>query len=168
KKKEFQTNQAAVLYFATPALDRIFLLATNVYIPPRGIEELTAMREEERQKVLERFNLFFAFTPAEKEKILRTLSEPERQQIEQTLRKYQSLPASQRTMCLQSFEKLACMSPGEQQQFLKNATHWQQMTPTERQKWKELVDDLSAMPPFPPDFSPPPPARSTSTKVEKP
>ena len=45
------------------------------------------------------------------------------------------------------------MAPEERTRFLRNAARWQEMTPTERKTWKELVTKL---PPLPPDFNAPP------------
>ena len=39
----------------------------------------------------------------------------------------------------------------ERQQFLKNAERWKLMPPSDRQKWKDLVEDLSSLPPLPQD-----------------
>ena len=100
-------------------------------------------------KMLDRFNQFFELTAPEKEKALKTLSEPERRQIEKTLRTFGSLPPDQRAQCIRSFAKFASLSLDERQQFLKNAERWKLMSPGERQAWRELVRSLP--PPLPPD-----------------
>jgi len=42
------------------------------------------------------------------------------------------------------------MSVEERQQFLKNAERWKNSwRPSDRQKWKDLVEDLSSVPPSP-------------------
>jgi hypothetical protein len=163
-KKELQTNEAARTYFSLPPEQRTITWPIFSQVAP--IDELGAMTEEQRQKVLGRFNRFFEFTPVEKEKILSTLSEPERRQIDQTLKKFAGLPSSQRSMCIRSFDKFTSLSPEEQQQFLKNAERWKMMSPSERQVWKDLVEALSVMPPFPQDLDLPPPPPSSSFPIQ--
>jgi hypothetical protein len=113
----------------------------------KGLQQWDAMSEEQQRRTLSRFNQFFDLTSTEKEKALKTLSEPERQQIEKTLQAFEKLPATQRVQCLRSFGKFASLSVGERQQFLKNAERWEQMSPTERQAWRQLVTHLP--PPLP-------------------
>jgi hypothetical protein len=163
-KKELQTNEAARSYFSLPPELRILYYPLTSPLAP--IDELRAMTEEQRQKVLGRFNRFFEFTPEEKEKILSTLSEPERRQIDQTLKKFAGLPSSQRSMCIRSFDKFTSLRPEERQQFLNNAERWKLMTPSERQVWKDLVEALSVMPPFPQDLDLPPPPPSSSFPIQ--
>ena len=127
----------------------------------RGIEELQKLPPDDRQKMLDRFNQFFELTPTEKEKALTLLSEPERKQMEKTLQSLQSLPPDQRSQCIRSFDKFASMSLAERQLFLKNAERWKLMKPEERQRWRNLVDQMPLMPPtintpppIPPDTLP--------------
>jgi len=164
-KRQLQTNEAAITYFTMPAEQKTNFLAT---IPPErrkmlleGIAELNAMPPSQRQRLLDQFSLFFEFKPQERQKILSTLSEPERQQIENTLKKFEGLPPDQRELCIQSFEKFTRMSVEERQQFLKNAERWKLMAPSDRQKWKDLVEDLSDLPPLPQDSDLPPLPQST-------
>ncbi len=159
-KRQLQTNEAAITYFAMRPEQKTNYLAS---ISPEdkkklldGIAELNAMPPAQRQRLLDQFNMFFEFKPAQRLKILNTLSEPERQQIENTLRKFDGLSPSQRELCIQSFEKFTRMSLEERQQFLNNAERWKLMTASERQKWKDLVEDLSSLPPLPQDSDLPP------------
>jgi hypothetical protein len=159
-KRQLQTNEAAIAYFTMPAEQKTNFWAT---ITPerrekltKGIAELNAMPPAQRQQLLDRFSLFFEFKADERERILNTLSEPERQQLENTLKKFDGLTPSQRELCIQSFEKFTRMSVEERQQFLENAEHWKLMAPAERQKWKDLVENLSTLPPFPQDSDLPP------------
>jgi len=114
-----------------------------------GIGMLTwqALSDDQREKLTSRFRLFFELTQPEKDKALSTLSEPERRQIEKTLRSFEKLNPVTRAMCIHSFEKFANLSLAERQQFLKNAERWKLMTPDERQAWKELVERVPLMPP---------------------
>jgi hypothetical protein len=153
-KKQVQTNEAMVVYFSLPPVERIFWFATNTVMLEEGIQKLQAMPEEQRQSTLDGFSQVLAFTSTEKNRIIHTLSEPERQQIQKILKQYENMPAPQREACVHSFEKFASMSLEERQQFLQNAERWRMMTPTQRQQWKDLVEALNAMPPSPADLPP--------------
>jgi predicted Fe-S protein YdhL (DUF1289 family) len=138
------------------------LILTN--IPPgrremleRGVARWEAMSEDQRGKVLGRFNQFFELSAPEKEKALKTLSEAERRQLEKTLQAFDRLRPDQREECMRSFAKFASLSVAERQEFLQSAERWQQMSPNERQAWREVV---RRMPPLPPPRrapKPPPP-----------
>jgi hypothetical protein len=131
-----------------------------------GIAQWQALSEEDRQVIKARFDRVFTLTTDEKAKVLRTLSGPERDQIQKTLRRFGQLPAAQRAQCLENFEKFANLSLQERQQFLKNADRWNQMTPDDRQAWRDLVQRLQPQPPPPPGSLPPsPPDRPTPRKV---
>jgi Protein of unknown function (DUF3106) len=133
------------------------LTAIMRLIPPerraeleKGIDSWQAMSEDDRQKALAGFNKFFELTPEQKEKTLDTVSDDERTQMEQTLAAYAHLTPAQRAQCINSFEKFAQMSVVERQQFLKNAERWKEMTPEERERWRQLVITAPIMPPTPP------------------
>jgi hypothetical protein len=102
-----------------------------------------------RQRMAARINQLFDLTSSEKETVLATLSETERQQMEKTLDAFQKLSPAQRRQCLISFKQLADMTPAERQEFLKNTQRWSQMTPAERQSWRELVSVAPTLPPTP-------------------
>lgn len=102
-----------------------------------------------RTSLQQRFNQLFELTPSEKEKILATLSDAERRQMEKTLESFGKLSPTQRRQCVTSFTKFASMNPTERQEFLKNAQRWSEMSPAERQSWRELVSAAPKMPPFP-------------------
>ena len=105
----------------------------------KGLDRWGAMSEDARQSALAGFNKFFELTPEDKVRALTTVSDEERTQMEQTLASYAHLTPAQRALCISSFEKFARMSVLEREQFLKNAERWREMTPEERQKWRELV-----------------------------
>jgi DNA-binding transcriptional ArsR family regulator len=169
-QKELLENESTVrFYFELAARTPEQQAESVTNMPAAGREKLEsglrrwqALTDEHRQAVVVHFNQFFDLTAAEKEQTLRTLSEPERLQIEKTLRTFGSLTPGQRAECLRSFQKFASLSPEERQQFLKNAERWERMTPSERQSWRKLVSSLSRQPPLPPGFrvpipGPPPP-----------
>jgi hypothetical protein len=118
----------------------------------KGLEHWEQMSGGERQKALLGFNKFFELPPEEEEKTLDTVSDEERQQMQQTLDAYKNLSPQQRAQCIRSFEKFANMSVAERNQFLKNVERWNEMTPEERQKWRDLVTVAPILPP--PDASP--------------
>ena len=116
---------------------------------PTNYPPLPTVPVQIRQKMAARVNQLFALTPGEKEKVLATLSDAERQQMEKTWEAFQNLSPAQRRQCLVSFKQFADLSPAERQEFLKNAARWSQMTPAERQSWRELVSAAPRMPPVP-------------------
>ena len=121
--------------------------------PPRG----KVLSEAEREKMAGRFNQIFELTPAEKKKALNTLSSAERQQMEKTLETFAKLPPGQRGQCLRAYTEFAGMSAEAKQEFLKNAQRWSQLSPKERQTWRDLVAHVPDWPPLPP--LPPKPSR---------
>jgi hypothetical protein len=132
-----------------------------------GLARWRAMTEDQRRATCEQFDGFFTLTEREQKKVLSTFSEAERQQMDQTLRSFETLPLEQRRACVRSFEKFANLSLAEREQFLKNAERWQQMSPAEREAWRNLVKtapdwpplppDSGEIPPLPPGLPPPPP-----------
>ncbi len=110
--------------------------------PPGYLEQLKAQ--------LRLVEPYFELTPEEKARVLETLPEVERREMEATLRAFEQLPSAQRTQCIRAFGKFSGMTPEARRQFLKNAQRWQVMTPEERQQWRNLVRDVPEWPPLPP------------------
>lgn len=135
-KKEFLDNDQTLHYFAR--------------IEPTNTMAATPAQ----QKLADQFNQFFELTPAEKARALNTLSEPERLAMEKTLQSFEQLPPSQRFQCIHNYAKFAGMNGAERAEFLKNAEKWSQMSPAERQSWRDLVANVPVMPPMP-DAAPP-------------
>jgi hypothetical protein len=113
----------------------------------KGLGRWQGMSEDQRQKTLAGFNQFFQLTPDEKQKALDNFPDDERSEMTKTLASYSNLTLKQRAQCLSSFQEFARMSIVERQQFLKNAERWREMTPKERQKWRDLVNAAPIMPP---------------------
>jgi hypothetical protein len=107
------------------------------------------LTEDQRRKLSESFNKLLELTPTEKVKALRTLSDAERRQMEKTLLAFEKLPQDRRDRCVRSFATFATLSAAEQQEFLKNAERWSQMSPAERQTWNELVSLAPSFAPLP-------------------
>jgi hypothetical protein len=117
--------------------------------PDSELARWKALSEEQRKQIAARVNHFFELTPDEKQETLNTLSDAEREQMGQTLQAFDNLPAWQRTECIRAFAKFASMNAGEKQEFLKNAERWSQMSPAERQTWRDLVANVPQWPPMP-------------------
>jgi hypothetical protein len=135
------TNRHGATYIASVA-------TTNS--PPSPVDAM-------RRAMAARFERLFDLTPAEKQAVLSSLSEAERRQMEKTLAAFQQLPATQRRVCILSFKKFVGMNADERQDFLKNAQRWSQMSPSERQAWRELVSTAPNLPPLPIVAVPKPP-----------
>jgi hypothetical protein len=118
-----------------------------------GFRRWRTLTPEQHKAVLDHVREFFDVTQTEQEKILGTLSAPERVQIEKTLQTFEGLTTARRIECLNSFQKFASLSPEERRQFLKNAELWERMTPAQRQSWRSLVANLSHEPPLPPGLN---------------
>jgi Protein of unknown function (DUF3106) len=121
-----------------------------------------ALSDAERQQIAAGFNHFFELTPDEKTETLNTLSDAERGQMEKTLQAFGKMPPAQRAECINAYAKFASMSASEQAEFLKNAARWSQMSPAERQAWRDLVKHVPEWPPLPVGFVMPVPAKSDS------
>jgi hypothetical protein len=156
-QQEFLDDERAMSYFAE-------VNSTNRFGSRDSNDtRWNALSEDERKKIAARVNQFFDLTPDEKQEALDTLSDAERQQMEKTLQSFEKLPPEQRAECVQAFAKFAGMSVTEKQEFLRNAERWSQMSPADRQTWRDLVTHVPEWPPLPPGaFSPPPMAQTTT------
>jgi hypothetical protein len=137
----FLTNDQAAGYLAR-------MNAPTNYPPPFEL----------RQKLTAHINRLFDLKPEEKDKVLATLSEAERRQMQKTWEAFEKLSPPQRRQCLLSFKQFTEMTLTERKEFLKNAELWSHMTPAERQSWRELVSAAPNMPPLPFYKAPTPPA----------
>jgi hypothetical protein len=134
-RQEFLDNDKALHYFA-------------------GVQMTNATTNPAQQKIADDFNRFFELTPEEKQKSLNTLSDTERAQMEKTLQSFDKLPPPQRHECIRAFKEFASMNSQERADFLKNADHWSQMSPKERQAWRDLVAQVPLWPPMPSQIQP--------------
>jgi len=156
-QQEFLENEQALRYFAhldvsnNPALQKI--------APPGSeLERWTALTETQRKQIAASVDQFFALTPDEKEAALNTLSDAERGQMEKTLQAFDKLPRNQRDECIRAFARFTGMSASEKREFLRNAERWSQMSPADRQTWRDLVVNVPAWPPLPEGFVAQPPS----------
>jgi hypothetical protein len=136
-QQEFLANENTLHYFA-------HVEATNNPAAGPG-----------QTQIADQFNQFFELTPDEKTRLLNTLSEAERAQMEKTLKSFGQLPALQRLQCVRNYAKFAGMSDADRAEFLKNAENWSKMSPKERQTWRDLVAHVPQWPPMPPPIVPP-------------
>jgi hypothetical protein len=125
--------------------------------PDPDLAHWDTLSEDQRQKITAQCNQFFELTPMEKKKTLNTLSDAERQQMEKTLETFGKLPPVQRFKCIRAFTEFGGMSAQEKQDFLKNAQRWSQISPKERQAWRDLVTHVPEWPSLPPGLMPPMP-----------
>ena len=170
-QQEFLDNESAIRYFAT-------VDAASIPPPPDPRQHFwlsnddqtrwAALPENQRRQMIAQFNQFFELTPDEKQEALNTLSDAERAQMQKTLQAFGKMPPDQRDECIRAFSKFSAMSASEKDEFLKNAARWSQMTPKERQTWRDLVANVPEWPPLPPGFMatmPTPPTPPTPEAV---
>jgi hypothetical protein len=134
-QKELLANDDALHYFA-------------------HVETTNTAASEAQQKISAQFNQFFELTAGEKKQTLATLSQSERAQMETTLKSFEQLPAQQRQQCVKNYAKFAGMGVAERAEFLESAERWSQMSPQERQTWRDLVAHVPQWPPLPPAVVP--------------
>jgi hypothetical protein len=125
-----------------------------------------ALPESHRDLLCRQFEQFLEMPNPKRERTLGELSPEERQHMEETLSAFARLPPSQRQVCISSFRKLAQMSLTDRADFLRSADRWREMSPDDRARWRQIVDQL---PPLPPGFTllPPPPPRPAPTSAEQ-
>jgi hypothetical protein len=140
-KQEFIENENALYYFARVQ-------------PPADSAEQQA-KELQRQLISSQFNQFLELTPKEKEQMLTSLSASERAQMQKALESFGRLSTEQQSLCVQNYAKFANMSATDRAEFLKNAERWSQMSPTERQTWRDLVANVPDWQPAPAYLYPP-------------
>lgn len=161
-QKEFLEYGLTASYFVgkdTDHTDSTPKVPLQILPPPDLVSKINYVSQlppEKRQQMYDNFQHFFELTDADKQKTLNALSPVERQQMLRTLQNFQRLPRSQREECLQSFGKFANMTAEERQGFFKNAERWKELSPAERQAWRNLVNRFPPLPPMPPGFGAPP------------
>ncbi len=164
-QQEFLANERVLHYFTHVDATNSPPLPPGSAAHPLASENDQArwntLPEDEHQRMTALFGRFFELTPAEKQKTLNTLSAAERRQMEKTLQAFDQLPAAQRHQCVRAFSQLASLTPSARTEFLKNAEHWSQLPPSDRQAWRDLVTHVPQWPPMPPPPVPPTPTPRT-------
>jgi hypothetical protein len=161
EQKELLESQATLGYLADSVVGASPSSTTNAPSAQQrkldsDVEHWRQLPEEQRHRIVEHFNEIFLIKPQEKDKILRSISEPERKEIERTLKAFEGLQPEQRARCTISLVKFAGLTPEERQQFFKNAERWRQMTPSQRKAWRDVVQRMKNQPPLPPGVGTPP------------
>jgi hypothetical protein len=123
----------------------------------QGIAQWQALPRSQQQKITARFKRFLELTPEEQQQACNTLSETERRQIQRTLHRFENLTIADRVKAVDYFEKFASLTYEQRRDFLKNAEVWKLMTPNQRQEWRDLVNAMPELPPFPPGLQRGPP-----------
>lgn len=154
-QQEFLENERALRYFASVDISNGPPLPQIATADPEAAR-WSAMTADQRRKIAISVNQFFDLKPEEKEAALNTLSDAERRQMQRTLLAFDNLPPGQRDECIRAFAKFSGLSLSEKQQFLKNAERWAQMSPADRQAWRDLVVNVPEWPPLPQGLIPPP------------
>ncbi len=140
-------------------MDNVPKIPLQILPPPDLVSKINYVSQlppEKRQQMYNNFQRFFELTDTDKQKTLNVLSPVERQQMLRTLQAFQRLPKSRRDECLQSFGRFASMTGEERQGFFKNAERWKELSPAERQAWRNLVNRFPPLPPMPPELGGPP------------
>ncbi len=88
--------------------------------------------------------------------------------MEKTLQAFEKMPAAQRAECISAFAKFASMNASAQAEFLKNAARWSEMSPAERQTWRDLVVNVPQWPPMPIGFVMPIPGETNRGRGREP
>jgi hypothetical protein len=154
-QQEFLENERTLRYFAN--VDVGNGPPPPQAVPPNSVAaRWNALTEEQRKKITAGVNQFFELTPDEKQAALGTLSDAEREQMGKALQAFDKLPPDQRDECIHAFAKFAGLSASEKQEFLKNAERWSQMSPADRQTWRDLVVNVPEWPPLPSSAIAPP------------
>jgi hypothetical protein len=164
-QQEFLDNERALRYFThVDSTNGPSATGDWEYTPPDSdLARWKALSENQRKQIAASVNQFFELTPEEKQETLNTLSDAEREQMGNTLQAFDNLSAEQRAECIRAFAKFASMNAAEKQEFLKNAERWSQMSPQERQTWRDLVANVPNWPPLPQSAEQPEPGPAVAT-----
>ncbi len=158
-QKEFLDNEAMIQRMLTwetaPAEQKAKFSQDQRENLRRELTAWRALPEQQRQRMSEQFRQFFELNDEQKKRILGTIPPAERQQMAESIEKFESLPPPMREKCVASFTKFSSMTETERSEFLKNAERWESMTPSERRAWRELVNKLPPLPPMPPGLERP-------------
>lgn len=128
-------------------------LSSNMY-------QWQSLPESRRRQIEVSFARVFEMTEAERAAAMdaasRQFTPAEREQMEEAMARFRALPKHQRDQALAGFQRFTQLSVEEKRQFFRSAELWEKMSPSERQKWRELVSKLPPMPPVPSGFGEPP------------
>ncbi|MBG86227.1 MAG: hypothetical protein CMO80_04925 [Verrucomicrobiales bacterium] len=118
-------------------------------VPGKSREELTAwnsLPHGDRLEMLDKFRSFFEFNVLEKERIIASLPEYQRNKITGTISALQNLSPEQRAACLKALQRFGSMTVARQQRFFRNADAWAKITPEEKRAWRLVVREAPPLP----------------------
>jgi len=148
-QKDVLAHEATKRYFLGAGPDTITNDVWRILPPPLQdeVSRLSKVPPKERRQSFAAAEQFFGLSDEEKQKVLGTLSDTERQRVGETLQTLQHLPKEQLDRCLKSIGRLAGLNERDRREFMKNAGRWNEMPPEERAAWRNLDDSLPPLPP---------------------
>jgi len=170
KQRELLENEKAIRYLADSASN-----ATPVQNPDEALRESIQKWNQlvpgDRAAIANRFEQFFGLSLSEKQDTFSRLPPLERVQIEKAVQTLAKLEPAKRAQAFRALNKLTGLPPAEQQAFMRSAERWKTLSQEERKAWRNLVVNLSHLPPYPPGMNrtayppPPPPPQPTIPHV---
>jgi len=148
-QKDVLAHEATKRYFLGAGPEALTNDAWKILPPPLQdeVSRLSKVSPEQRRQSFAVAEQFFGLSDEEKQKVLGTLSDTERQRVGETLQTLQHLPKEQLDRCLKSIGRLAGLNERDRREFMKNAGRWNEMPPEERAAWRNLDDSLPPLPP---------------------
>lgn len=151
------THSLVVEYLSTPAnQQRAVLRSLNPQeqdLLRQRIADWKILPATQRIRMDDRLKEFFNAAPEKQAQTLSSFPVEERQIMEKTLEAFRALTREQRESCISSFatftSRFAAMSDAARIAFIKNVERWQEMTPLERDMWREVVSTVPPMPKLP-------------------
>ena len=117
----------------------------------RKLERWQAMPIGQREQMYASFEHYFRLSEEEKQKMLDTLSAPERNQTERALDPIDDKwPKAEQEKYFAALKQYLDMTPDQRKHFERSTQRWLKMSESERQAWRDMVKQLSNMPPLPP------------------
>lgn len=157
-RRTLQQHETAIRYFARwrgvpkppplpgPSVGTAPAVSFRLQAELDRLQELPA---DERDRAVENWRQFFDAPGPRAARALQAMSEPEREEMQEVLRKFRALPPTQRQTCIDSFARLANLPPVERAEFLRRAERWESLPAPERAAWRRLVGMLPPLPPIP-------------------
>ncbi len=172
QQKDFLENQDLLRVLAQAAPTNSSQVLSNLSGEARRtmeaqLDKWESLTPAQRNRIRGEFASYFNLNPEEQKKVLGTISEPERKQIETVLVQIRRLDPVTRAACLRKLDRFVEFTPEERLQFLHSAERWKNLTPEQRQAWRTVVTTTSRLPPLPPGLRMPPPPRAPLPPMPK-
>lgn len=147
-QKEVLANEIAIHHIARSP-DFMFDKALPPFPTDKKFEaelkDWLALPEPKRAEILSRFQYFFEDL-SERERAKVMTDRPEMAKAVPINR----LAKEQRDRYLHGFKRFVALTPAGRQRFLINASHWQNLTPQQRESWRTIAKKLTPSGPPPP------------------